>query len=619
MKPLAPNTLLQNRYLVVQLIGKGGMGEVYLAVDQRLGSAMAVKRTFFNDEDQLKAAFEREAKILAMLRHPVLPKVSDHFIENDIQHLVMEHISGDDLGKRLDDAKQPFPTSWVLFWADQLLDALAYLHGHEPPIIHRDIKPQNLKLTNENHIILLDFGLAKNSIGETRLTTSGTLSGYTPHYASMEQIRGTGTTAQSDIYSLSATLYQLLTNTVPPDALTRADNVLSDMPDSVIPINEINPEVSRAISDVILKGMSMSAERRYKNAREMQTALREANAQVQSAMSAKTEAFIIPDAEMYEQIAALPQSQMKTEQYNVPLVSQPQTDNLTPVATNNDPFSSPETGGNQQPNFDATMQYDGQIFGEKTEFLPNNIAVSTPPHQFVDTQAESFTTNNNEAFDPNVTVPLVSFGNDVIAAQPSNQTEVMNFDFVPPIISETRTENYAEQEVFPPPEVSVPEKPPVVVTPPKKKSSGKIFLILGALLVLGFLGLVAAGAGVYLYNPSLLGITTTTPTPTVEPSPTPTVEISVTPTVEPTNQTNTNTGNSATGNNSVNTDNPVGNTNQNVEVEKTPRPSVDKTPVPVPTSTGKVVTPTQRPTKVPTIEPTKPPTKQPTRDPGKIL
>ncbi len=88
MKLLAQNTLLQNRYLVVQLIGKGGMGEVYLAVDQRLGSAVALKRTFFSGDETLGAAFESEARTLARLRHTVLPNVSDHFTENDTQYLV---------------------------------------------------------------------------------------------------------------------------------------------------------------------------------------------------------------------------------------------------------------------------------------------------------------------------------------------------------------------------------------------------------------------------------------------------------------------------------------------------------------------------------------------------
>src|SRR5687768_16092780 len=121
MKPLAQNTLLQNRYLIVHLIGKGGMGEVYLAVDQRLGNPAALKRTFFADDEQLGNAFEREARTLARLRHAVLPKVIDHFIEKENQYLVMEHISGDDLSKRLAATQKPFPLSWVLFWADQLL------------------------------------------------------------------------------------------------------------------------------------------------------------------------------------------------------------------------------------------------------------------------------------------------------------------------------------------------------------------------------------------------------------------------------------------------------------------------------------------------------------------
>lgn len=278
MRLLAPNALLQNRYLTVHLIGKGGMGEVYLAIDQRLGSAVALKRTSFSDEETLGNAFEREARTLARLRHPVLPKVSDHFIENDTQYLVMEHIAGEDLAERLKSNNKPFPLSWVLFWADQLLDALTYLHSHEPPILHRDIKPQNLKLTTENHIVLLDFGLSKNNTGETKITTYGSIVGYTPHYAPMEQIRGTGTDARSDIYSLSATLFQILTNTVPPDSLTRADVLLNDLPDPLKLICEINPEVSRAVSEVILRGMSVSQEKRFVSAREMQKALRDAHA-----------------------------------------------------------------------------------------------------------------------------------------------------------------------------------------------------------------------------------------------------------------------------------------------------------------------------------------------------
>lgn len=300
MKPIAPNTMIQDRYLVVHLIGKGGMGEVYLAVDQRLGSAVALKRTSFSDDENLANAFEREAKILARLRHPVLPKVSDHFIENGDQYLVMEHISGDDLTKRLETSNKPFPANWVMFWADQLLDALTYLHSHEPPIIHRDIKPQNLKLTDENSIVLLDFGLSKDTSTMTysRPGQSGSVVGYTPHFAPMEQIRGTGTNPKSDLYSLSATLYQLMTNRVPADALTRADAMLNDKGDPIVSVSAANPEISQDVSEVIMRGLEVSQERRFSSASEMQKALRSAYAKMKEAMSASTVVFNAEEAEL---------------------------------------------------------------------------------------------------------------------------------------------------------------------------------------------------------------------------------------------------------------------------------------------------------------------------------
>jgi serine/threonine protein kinase len=415
MKPLAPNTLLQNRYLIVHLIGKGGMGEVYLAVDQRLGSAIALKRTLHNDNVQLGDAFEREARTLARLRHPVLPKVSDHFIENDNQYLVMEHISGDDLAKRLTATNKPFPLSWVLFWADQLLDALAYLHSHEPPIIHRDIKPQNLKLTDDNNIVLLDFGLSKNSVGQTISNASGaggstgSVVGYTPHYAPMEQIRGTGTNPRSDIYSLSATLYQLLTNIVPPDALSRADFLLSGKQDPIAPINEVNSEIPKAISDVVLKGMSISQDQRFPDAREMQKVLRETYAKMQSQMAEKTIAFNAEAevAPVGAETATFPND--KTEQFQAPaLVNEAASKEAMgaqtipfgmvgdTAAAAETPLATSQKGAQAEhiPNFDATIRMDDvsqnvappPSFGQKTEVLPVADAMPAQPQSNVKTE-----------------------------------------------------------------------------------------------------------------------------------------------------------------------------------------------------------------------------------------
>lgn len=296
MKSLAPKTILQNRYQITDLIGKGGMGEVYLAIDQRLGHSVALKRTTVNDDVMLAEAFEREAKTLAQLRHSNLPKVSDHFSENEEQFLVMEYISGEDLSERLISTKKAFPLNWVMFWADQLLEALTYLHTFNPPIIHRDIKPQNLKLTKDNQIVLLDFGLSKNTAGDTQVTSSGSVVGYTPHYASMEQIRGTGTNACSDLFSLSATLYHLLSNNVPVDALTRADAMLSGLPDPLKSLTEINPEITEKISNAILKGMDLSQDRRFESAREMQKAFRRAFNEMQESVSAETVAFNLDES-----------------------------------------------------------------------------------------------------------------------------------------------------------------------------------------------------------------------------------------------------------------------------------------------------------------------------------
>src|ERR671939_461060 len=172
---IAPNTLLQNRYLVVSQIGQGGMGAVYIATDQRFGSTVALKETFF-DDPSLRKAFEREARLLNHLRHPALPRVSDHFMEEEGQFLVMEYIAGDDLAEKLRERGSAFPLNEVLNWADQLLDALDYLHAQEPPVIHRDIKPQNLKLTPRGHIVLLDFGLAKGApVQLSRNTTDSSI------------------------------------------------------------------------------------------------------------------------------------------------------------------------------------------------------------------------------------------------------------------------------------------------------------------------------------------------------------------------------------------------------------------------------------------------------------
>ncbi|HXG66700.1 MAG TPA: serine/threonine-protein kinase [Blastocatellia bacterium] len=273
---LQPGAALQNRYLILKQIGQGGMGAVYRAKDQRLNTTVALKETFFQD-DVLLRAFQREAHLLAGLKHPALPKVSDHFTEGAGQYLVMEYIEGDDLESMLKRRGAPFAVGQVLGWAEQLLDALDYLHSRQPPIIHRDIKPQNLKLTDRGQIILLDFGLAKGAIGETfRPASDVSVFGYTPTYAPLEQVQRAGTDARSDLYSLAATLYVLLTGVTPPDALTRAGAVLNVRPDPLLPADQVNPQVPPGVAAVLTRAMSLKRDQRPANAAEMRLALRNA-------------------------------------------------------------------------------------------------------------------------------------------------------------------------------------------------------------------------------------------------------------------------------------------------------------------------------------------------------
>jgi serine/threonine protein kinase len=265
---LIADTILQNRYRIVRPLGRGGMGAVYEAIDTRLSRTVALKETLV-ETDELRRAFEREARLLANLRHPALPKVLDHFDEGAGLFLVMEFIPGDDLGTMLELGRTFAPVE-VLRWAEQLLDALEYLHKLDPPVLHRDIKPSNLKLISESHIVLLDFGLAKGTAGQmTRAGSSSSLLGYSPSYSPLEQMQGTGTDERSDLYSLGATLYHLLTGLRPPDALSRATAIVNGQPDPLRPARELNEALAPSVSAALMRAMALNIDQRPRTVSEM--------------------------------------------------------------------------------------------------------------------------------------------------------------------------------------------------------------------------------------------------------------------------------------------------------------------------------------------------------------
>lgn len=269
---LSSDTVLQNRYRIIRPLGRGGMGAVYEAFDERLSRTVALKETLV-ETDELRRAFGREARLLANLRHPALPKVLDHFEEESGLFLVMEFIPGEDLGRLLDTGRA-FAPAEVLGWAEQLLDALEYLHGLRPPVLHRDIKPSNLKVVSPGHVVLLDFGLAKGNAGQMTATGDASLLGYSPAYSPLEQMQGTGTDERSDLYSLAATLYHLLTGVSPPDALSRATALVNGRPDPLRPPHQINQGVGVPVSAALMRAMALDIDSRPRNASEMRDQIR---------------------------------------------------------------------------------------------------------------------------------------------------------------------------------------------------------------------------------------------------------------------------------------------------------------------------------------------------------
>lgn len=285
MLPL--NHVLQNRYRILRPLGKGGMGHVYEAMDEAVDCIVAIKETFA-DTDRMRRAFEREAKLLANLRHPVLPRVTHHFLEGEGQFLVMDYVEGLNLLELLALRKQSFSSGEVLRWANKLLSGLEYLHSRPQPVVHRDIKPANIKLTKDGEIYLLDFGLAKGAAGQMSTmdpdqSAFASVYGYTAAYAPLEQLTNAGTNAQSDLYSLGATLYHLLTGQAPVSANVRYEALEMNAVDPLPRVHQLNPAVSESISTVISQAMEMSRRDRLRSASEMLAGLTTAAQKAQEA------------------------------------------------------------------------------------------------------------------------------------------------------------------------------------------------------------------------------------------------------------------------------------------------------------------------------------------------
>ena len=318
---LSVNDTLRDRYKIIRLLGQGGMGAVYEAHDNVFDTSVALKEIIVDlsnaqntkAQELLHIAFEREAKLLAKISHETFPHVKDYFSEDSRQFLVMELVDGDDLANLLKERNSPFPASDIVEWTDQLLDGLDYLHTQDPPIIHRDLKPQNLKLTTRGKIKLLDFGIAKGADATSANTiTNQTFVAATLNYSPLEQmlrvidptflavithkyekqiepILEQNADVTSDIYALGATLYNLLTDTAPVEAVKRAVEIWDGKPDPLKPPSAVNPLVPEGLSDFIMKSMQINRNHRFASAAEMRVALKQISSGASKQSAQKTE------------------------------------------------------------------------------------------------------------------------------------------------------------------------------------------------------------------------------------------------------------------------------------------------------------------------------------------
>ena len=295
---LPQQTVLQDRYVVMQKLGQGGMGAVYRASDRRLSTVTwAVKEMSQSaisgplERQQARDAFRHEAEMLAALNHPNLPRVTDHFEQDGKAYLVMEYVPGETLLSFLMREGLPQPQARVFEWARQLCDALDYLHNQHPPIIFRDLKPANIMLTPKSQIKLIDFGIARLfKPGQARDTQAfGTIG-----YSAPEQYGKGQTDARSDVYSLGVLLHQLLTGYDP-----------TNTPFRLPPASQVNLNLPQQLSDALSAATDSDPDRRFASIAAFRAALFSMHAQA----DARVESRPFQQAQAANQSYARPNSE----------------------------------------------------------------------------------------------------------------------------------------------------------------------------------------------------------------------------------------------------------------------------------------------------------------------
>ena len=266
--------ILGNRYEIIEKIGNGGMATVYKAKCHVLNRYVAVKvlRDEFTTDEEFIKRFRIEAQSAASLTHPNIVSIYDVGNEGNLYYIVMELIKGKTLKEIITEERGPLPWKWSVNIVIQIASALEMAHKNN--IVHRDIKPHNIIITEDGVAKVTDFGIAK-AVSNSTITAFGTTIG-SVHYFSPEHARGGFTDAKSDLYSLGVVMYEMLTGKVPFDADTPVSVALKHMQEMPVEPKELNQNIPQSVNDIIMKAMQKDANLRYQSATEMLKDLNEA-------------------------------------------------------------------------------------------------------------------------------------------------------------------------------------------------------------------------------------------------------------------------------------------------------------------------------------------------------
>ena len=258
---------INDRYKVLELIGGGGMSNVYLAHDIILNRDVAIKILRYdteNEEENMKR-FQREALSATSLMHPNIVSIYDVGEDQNMHYIVMEYVKGKTLKQYIKEFAPLSPARAVQIMK-QLTSAIA--HAHENQIIHRDIKPQNILMDEEGNVKVTDFGIA-TSLAATSYTKTNSVIG-TVHYLSPEQARGGIATKKSDIYSLGIVLYELLTGELPFSGESAVSIALKHLQAETPSVRDFDASIPQSLENVILKATAKNADHRYQSVEEME-------------------------------------------------------------------------------------------------------------------------------------------------------------------------------------------------------------------------------------------------------------------------------------------------------------------------------------------------------------